>query len=325
MDAMITWTDASFKELGAIESFQLDMEIDITPDAQEQSNDFVLALPIGIKPEANAAVFLEGTQWGGIVHGRVSDTDVADLIEWRGRTWWGVWADRVLVPDAGQERNVSSGTASECIADLIARLGLGDLFQVGECPTALISYTHKRYPTGLDALYDMLASSDLKPVFESIQDGGLKVLVNASAISTATEQVDGESVSMAMYKAFNVYNHIIALGEDEGTARVVKHLYADSSGNISETQTITGLAERTYKYDYPSAEAADLEESAYEKLKDFQGEGEVSVTLPDGSGINLGDYVQAYEPRVDESVTARVTRCVVKAGNGFESCAWGAE
>lgn len=325
MDAMMTWTDASMKELGAVESFALDMEINLDPDGQEQSNDFVLSLPIEIKPEADSAVFLEGTQWGGLVQGRASDTDVADLMEWRGRTWWGVWADRVLVPDPGQVYNVSSGTVAECISDLITRLGLGDLFTVGECPQSSISYTHKRYPNGLDALYDMLASADLKPIFESVQDDGLKVLVNAEAIATATEQVDGEYVSMAMFRAFTVYNHIIALGEGEGLSRVVRHFYADASGNVSGTQTITGLAERTYKYDYPSASSEEIDEQAVEKLKEFQGQGEVSVKLPNGSGLHLGDLVQAYDPRIDESVTARVTTCVVKVANGFESCAWGAE
>ena len=325
MGALMTWTDPSLKELGATENFTMDMEIDLVPDGQDQSNDFVVALPMSIRPQANSALFIDYSPWGGLVQGRASDTAVPGVLEWRGRTWWGVLADRVLVPDAGQAYNYASGTVSACITDLLTRLGLSGLFEAGECPAESISYQYDRYPNGMDALYKMLASASLKPTFMAVQDNGLKVMIGAEAIATATEQVDGERVDMSMLRSFTTYNHLIALGEGEGTSRVVQHWYADSNGNISSTKTITGLAERTYKYDYPNADATELAEYAQEKLAEFQGEGNVEVSLPDGSKLSLGDNVQAYDPRIDESVTARITKCVVKYEDGYEECAWSAE
>ncbi len=325
MGALMVWTDPSLKELGATENFGLDLEADLVPDDQDKSNDFVATLPMDVRLAANSAVFMDGTQWGGLVQGRASDTDVPGVLEWRGRTWLGVLADRVLLPNSGQAAYTSSGTVAECIADLVSRLGLSTLFAAGECPTLVISYTHKRYPTGMDALYDMLASADLKPVFEAVQDGGLKVLVGAEEIATATEAVDGEHVSMSMQREFTPYNHLVGLGEGEGTARIVQHWYADADGNVSQVKTITGLAERTYRYDYPNADAEELAEYSARKLEEFQGQGSVDVTLPDGSKLRLGDMVRAYDPRIDESVTARVTKCVVKVNNGIEECAWSAE
>jgi len=325
MGALIVWTNASLKELGATENFAIDLEADLVPTEQDDSNDFVVTLPMDIRLAAGSAVFVDGAPYGGLVHGRASDTDVPGVLEWRGRTWLGVLADRVLVPDAGQVYNVSSGTVSACITDLVSRLGLSTLFEAGDCPASSISYTHKRYPNGMDALYDMLASADLKPTFEPVQGAALKVRIGAEDIVTATEQVDGERVSMSMLSVMTTYNHLIGLGEGEGLDRIVQHWYADASGNVSNTKTITGLAERVYKYDYPSADADALAEYSVKKLEEFQGQGNVDVKLPEGAKLHLGDNVRAYDPRIDESVTARVTKCVVKVNGGIEECAWSAE
>ena len=327
MGAMMAWTNAGLVEQGATESFDLDMELDLVPNAQDTANDFALTLPMAIRPAENAAVFVDNSPWGGLVQGRSSDTAVPGVLEWRGRTWLGVLADRVLVPPSGQEFNYSSGSVSECITALMTSLGLNGLFKAGDCPTESISnYKHKRYPNGMDALYDMLASVDMKPTFRAASNGGtLEVRISASEIATATEPVDGEGVDVFMFRDFTPYNHIIALGTGEGTSRIVQHYYADANGNVSGTKSITGLAERTYKYDYPNADAEDLAEYAVKKLAEFQGQGSVKVTLPDGSDLHLGDKVRAYDPRIDESVTARVVKCVVKVSNGIEECAWSAE
>lgn len=322
MEPLIVMTSAALVDQAATEAFELDMECSDHADGQ---NDFEATLPMHMRPVANGALYVDGTGWGGLVQERSSDTAVAGVLAWRGRTWQGVMFDRVLSPPSGQAYYTYSGTVAGAIDDLMSRLGLSTLFQAGDCPSASVTHTYSRYPRGWDALRELLGAAGLRPSLRAVSDDGvLAVMVDAAEPAELGEEVDGETADMAMLRVFTAYNHLIALGQGEGTARDVYHCYADSDGNVSATQSITGLAERVYLHDYPNADHDDLVESATEQLKKLQGQGSVSVSLPAGAQVEIGDYANAYDQRIDEAVSAEVTGCVVKFKDGALTVSWSA-
>ena len=327
MGPLAVWTNASYVEQGATEDFYLDLEMRALAmdDEADKSNTFSVQLPEDVRIAPDGAFFVDGTPWGGIVQRRVSDTSVEGVLQWEGRTWQGVWADRIVEPAAGQDYYTSTGTDTACVTALITKLGLGGLFEAGTGTGASVNYQHPRYKNGWTCLLKMLASVDEKPGFRISRTGGtLKVVVDCVAISTLDELADGELADVEMTAEFAPYNHIIGLGKGELSQRDVVHYYANTSGVVSSTKSITGIAERVCVYDAPSSEHADLVDGAIERLTELQGQGEVTVTLDEDADVTLGDYVKAYDQRIDASVTAMVSSCVVKIEDGMTTCAWSA-
>ncbi len=314
MDPLIVWTNPALLEQGASYDFDLEMACGIGDDPE---NDFSLSLPETFIIKPNSVIHIDGTQWGGIVYERLSDTAVNGLLEWRGRTWHGLLYDRVLIPDSGAAYNYASGTVAECITDLINRLGLSPLYAVGVCPVQTVSYQYKRYPNGWAALVDMLASVGLRPAFSVARENGVvQVRVGAEAIQTLGEVADGEVADIELDAIFTPYNHIIGLGQGELAQRDVIHRYADANGVISATKTITGNAERVLVYDNPSAEHQDLIDGAVERLEKEQGQGTVKVTLDGDEDAALCDYVIGYDQRVDARVTTQISKLIVNVDDG---------
>ena len=327
MGPLAVWTDASLKEKGAEADFYLDCEFGVDTE-DECNNTFSVQLPDDVEIVSDALLFVDGTEFGGIVQRRVSDT-TQGVMQWEGRTWHGVLADRIVQPAAGNDYFTLSGTDAQCITALISHLGLSTLFEVGDTTsTALGTYQFPRYCDGFTGLCKMLASKSLKPTFSVKRTGGtVSVKIGSAAIRTLGEVADGDVADMQMTAQFTPYNHVIGLGQGELHEREVVHRYADASGNISQMQSITGLRERVLVYDNPSAESADLIEGAEERLKSYQGEGEVDVDLMEGYEADICDYVKAYDRRIDATVTALVSKKVVQIQNGVTtvSCECGGQ
>ena len=327
MGILGVWTNASYVEQGATEDIYLDLECKAlgVNDDPLKGNTFAVQLPESVRISADSAFFVDSTSWGGLVQRRVSDTTVDGVLQWEGRTWHGVLADRIVQPDAGQAYYTSTGTDTACVTALITRLGLSTLFEAGTGTGTAVSFQHPRYKDGWTCLLKMLASIGERPEFRVRRTGGtVKVLIDCVTVSTLDELADGELADIEMTAEFRPYNHVIGLGQGELQDRDVVHYYANSSGVVSSTQSITGIAERVLVYDNPSAEHADLVEGSIERLQELQGQGEVSVDLDDEADVAIGDYVTAYDQRIDETVTAMVTGCVVKVENGIITCAWSA-
>lgn len=317
MGPMISWTNASFTDQGATEDFYLDMEIG-TDTSDNGNNTFSVQLPDDIRIAAGSAVYIDDGRYGGLVQKRISNSAVEGILQWEGRTWEGVLADRVLVPDAGQAYNTASGTDKQCITDLLARLGVTDLFEAGDGTGTAISYQYPRYPDGFTALVKMLASKGLRPTFYvDTSDSTAKVVVDSVAIATLGEVADADLADVEICADLDPYNHAIGLGQGEGVNRTVLHRYADSSGNVSTTKSITGMLERVIRYENVNDDAEALAEDLEDFLKDLQGQGTVEVDISDEAEAALCDKVTAYDSRVNASVTVPITKQVVKVEGGI--------
>lgn len=111
-------------QLGVLPSYSIDMAWG------KNENDF--ELKTGLDPELapGSLVYIEETEWGGIIDKRTVDETGDDiLVSYEGRTWHGILNEKVILPPTGQAHKSYNGAPREVIADLIADAGLGGLFE----------------------------------------------------------------------------------------------------------------------------------------------------------------------------------------------------
>nr|DAG17644.1 MAG TPA: Protein gp18.1, prophage tail protein gp18.7A [Caudoviricetes sp.] len=309
MDLFVT--DPQGRTVSRIRSFELDMAF----GADE--NDFELSAPKASGIEPGSHIFVPGTEYGGVVSVLCPvRTRYGDAISYKGRTWHGILEDHVICPLSGKAYLTVSGDANAVLCQLIQAMGLGDIFSAGSYAGINVAGSF-RYRSGYTGIVEMLAASGarLKAAWDTAT---MKCVLSAVPVRDWGD-MPGVSGS-TMYSAeldYRKYNHLIALGKGEGTSRTVYHLYSDAAGNISEHQTMRGLDERTYIYDYSNAELKDLKVKAREKLAKLRQTDTIDVDLDSGTGVAVGDTVTAYSPAVGVSTRGTITKLTVKVANGY--------
>ena len=308
MDLFVT--DSQGRTVSRLRSFELDMAF----GADE--NDFELSAPKTSGIEPGSRVFVPGTEYGGIVSILCpARTQYGDTIAYKGRTWHGILDDHVICPPSGRSHLSVSGDANAVLRQLVQAMGVGDLFSAGSYAGINVSGSF-RYRPGYTGIVEMLAASGarLKAVWDT---AAMRCVLSAVPVKDWGD-VPGISGS-TMYNAevdYRKYNHLIALGKGEGASRIVYNLYSDAAGNISEHQTMMGLDERTYIYDYSNAELADLKVKSHDKLTKLRQTDVIDVDLDSGAGVAVGDTVTAYSPAVGVSTRGTITKLTVKVADG---------
>lgn len=308
MDLFVT--DPRGRTVSRLRSFELDMAF----GADE--NDFELSAPKTPGIEPGSRIFVPGTEYGGVVSVLCpARTRYGDTIAYKGRTWHGILEDHVICPPSGRSHLSVSGDANVVLRQLVQAMGVGDLFSAGSYAGINVAKSF-RYRTGYTGIIEMLAASGarLKATWDT---AAMRCVLSAVPVRDWGD-VPGISGS-TVYSAeldYRKYNHLIALGKGEGTSRTVYHLYSDAAGNISEHQTMRGLDEKMYIYDYSNAELDDLKVKAHEKLVKLRQTDAIDVDLDSGAGVAVGDTVTAYSPAVGVSTRGTVTKLVVKVEDG---------
>lgn len=122
--------DSAGKTLFPLADFELDMDAG-WGDGVDNTFDLIVRDPGAPLPEAAWRVFADGTEMGGRVEGFELKTGRASSeLHWKGSTWTGVLAKRLLWPDAGQDYLTLAGDANAVLRRAIERLGLRSLFSV---------------------------------------------------------------------------------------------------------------------------------------------------------------------------------------------------
>lgn len=314
-------TDASHVDQASLEDFTLDAAW----GADE--NDFELTVDRLI--DAGSYVYFDGGECGGVV-GSLKDSlkDGRSTLTYGGRTWHGMLANKILEPDKGKDYLTVSGTASTVIGSLISRVGLDAVFDAVDAPTAgaqtIKSYQFDRYVDAYSGLRKMCAASGLKL---RLAYASGKVRVWAEPAAHYGDSIDSDLIDFDATRTWRKPNHMIGLGKGELRNRIVSHWYADSKGNVTQTQTFKGLDEIAQVYDYSSAEADELAKNTKKKLQDLQSEGEVKVTVHEDSGIafDVGDTVTARDNLTGITVNATISKKIVKVSGGVMSVDYEAE
>lgn len=284
-------------------------------------NDFELTLYDGTVLPDRGLVYVDGTEVGGIVdHMKDELSDGVSVVTYSGRSWHGMLAGKVLQPDSGQDYLKVSGPVNQVLSNLLARIGLADVFKVRADSTKTIpTFRFDRYCTAYDGIRRMLAANDLKLMFQEV-DG--TVWTYAKPIVDHNDTVDSDLVDFSITKDYRRINHMIGLGKGDLRNRLVVHYYADGSGKVSNTRTFGGRDEIAAVYDYSSAEKDELDKQTKKQLQDLQGAGAVDVTVHDGLSLDVGDRVAGCDHVTGLTVTAVVLKKIVKLSGGLLSVSY---
>lgn len=304
----LTYTDPDGIEQGIIKAYQLDLAYG------SDENDFELTLPIDMRIAEKSLVYIDGTEWGGIVRGgRESTMGETPVFVARGETWHGMLAETYICP-ASDHVSVG-GEANAAIAYVLGYVGLSDVFDASTEPSGIsVSHRFDRFTDCYSGFRKMLAASGAK--LRIGKQPGMKPILSAVPIG---DYVDSGESNKYGYKLewYTPINHLICLGMGELEERTVLHLYADAEGNVSQTQTLFGLDERQAIYEYNNIDEAKLLEDGTKKLKEMQDTSACKLLLPEGTAFDIGDMVGIASEKTGRSVVSTVSKAIVKvSGNG---------
>ena len=301
------------EDQGVLHDYKLDMAYGY------DENNFELKIPASAHCcNAGFYLYIEGTEYGGIVDDLASDTNEAE-VTYTGRTWHGMLNSKILEPNAGEDYLVMTGEANVLLGALITRLGLGDMFAASTEDSGLTisGYKMNRYIAAYDGIKKMLKTKGGKLRF-TFKDG--KVILSAHARGDYTQdgELDSDLVDLVVARHYHPVNHLICLGRGELAEREVIHPYVDAAGNISKTQTFTGMDERADVYENANAESLEeLENGGIDRLKELTLTDEVEASLEEDSDqYEIQDIVGATDNITGLTVTAEITKKIVTIENG---------
>lgn len=302
----LVYTDPDGVEQGVIAAYRLDLAYG------SDENDFELTLPAGMRLAEKSRVYIDGTEWGGIVRGgRESTLGALPVFVATGETWHGKLASTYVCPAAAHFD--VSGEAHAAMREVVSFTGLGGVFDVsGEDSGITVDHRFDRFVDVYSGMRKMLAASGAKLKID--KQPGAKPTLHAAPLG---DYVDTDEANRYGYELSwsTPVNHLICLGMGELEERTVLHLYADAYGNVSQTQTLFGLDERQAKYDYNNVEEDKLLEEGKNKLSEMQQVSTVELSLPEGAAYDVGDVVGVSSEKTGVSVVSTVTKVIVKVSD----------
>ena len=308
----LIYANEKAEDIGVLPDYTFDLAFG------KDENDFELTLDRNNHCcKAGYFIYIEGTEYGGVVDSIQVNTDKEKVI-YMGRTWHGILSKKILCPDDSQDYLTVTGEANVVIASLIERIGLSDMFEVStEDSQVNINYQFARYIDAYTGIRKMLVASGCKLIFK-YEKGRVELSALPFIDYSMDEQFDSDQIALDIQKNYNKVNHLICLGSGELKDRQVIHLYADKEGNISKTQTFTGIDEQTEIYDYANAESLEeLEQGGIERLTECLSEGAVDVDFDAEETVyDIDDVVGSIENVTGIEVTASITKKIVTINQG---------
>lgn len=287
-----------------------DFTLDLAFGSDE--NAFTLTCAEEYAPKEGQYVYIDGTEYGGIVDESTYDAgrEPTGLVTCTGRTWHGILAAKRIMPEGDHLR--VSGKVGDVLASLVSMMGLGAIFSV-ELGGANVSYTFERFCDGYEGIRAMLKASGMKPTMRFANG---RVALSAAPIVDYANKVDSDLLDFTITSVHRCVNHLVCAGIGELEDRAVIHFYADAAGNVSHTQTFFGVDEICALYDYSNADEEKLEEEGRKKLQEYQTQGSVEVEAHDDIDVDVGDVISARDNAHGRTVTATVAKKIVKVSRG---------
>lgn len=298
-------------KLGNVRELQ-DFELDLAFGSDE--NSFELTCAADAAPSEGQFAFIDGGEYGGVVDEASYDAgrDATGTVTCKGRTWHGILAGKLLLPNSGSGYLSVSGKAGAVVASLISRMGLSAVFSAAS-DDAAVSYTFERFCDGYSGL-KALAKANGRKV--SMRRKGGKVEISLPPAVDYANKVDSDLLDFTLTSVHRCVNHLVCAGTGELENRAVVHFYADAAGNVSHKQTLFGVDEIAALYDYSNADEAKLEEDGRKKLAEYQTRGSVEVDAHEDIDVDVGDVISARDNAHGRTVAATVAKKVVKVSRG---------
>lgn len=309
------------EDIGVLKDYTLDMAY----GADENNFECTVSSSNNVC-EAGFYLYAEGTEYGGIIDSINVDTE-SETVIYKGRTWHGIMESKVFEPDAGNDYLEVSGEANSVLSSLITRMGLEDMFTVSDEASGVdISYKMNRYISGYTGILKMLKASGAK--LNVIFKGGfVELSAEPLADYSKDEQFDTDQISFTIEKNYKPINHVICLGQGDLKDRRVIHLYADGVGNISGTQTFTGVDEVCTTYDYPNAESdEELIKGGVDIIKASWASDTIEFDFEsDDESFDINDVIGAKEFATRTEVVAHITKKIIQIKDYTTSIAYSCE
>lgn len=301
-------SDPAAGDVREIEDFELDLAFG------SDENALKLEARAGEAPAEGHLVFIDGTEYGGVVDEVAYEAgrEASGTVLCRGRTWHGILAGKRLLPDSGSGYLAVSGKAGEVLASLISRMGLSGLFSAAVDDTA-VSYTFDRFADGYGGLRALAEANGRKV---SMRRLGGKVELSLPPVVDYADKVDSDLLDFTLTSVHRCVNHLVCAGTGELENRAVVHFYADAAGNVSHTQSLFGVDEICALYDYSNADEAKLEEEGGKKLREYQTRGSVEVDVHEDIDVDVGDIISARDNAHGRTVSATVVKKIVQVSRG---------
>lgn len=309
MEPVLIYTDAAHVDAGAIQTFEMDLAF----GADEQN--FEIAFP---EPTLSGGelLYIDGTEYGGIVDEITKSTETDNVI-YKGRTWHGMFAGKIVKPPSNADYYVLSGDANACIASLLTKVGLTDVLTARSTSAGIsVNYQFERFCNAYDGLLKMLSSANA--VLRIERHDGITELWAEPRV-TITDEADSDIIDFALTDSIRVPNHLVCAGEGELQERVVVDLYADTAGNVSQTQTQFGVDEIAVLYNYNNADSEKLVEDGTKELRVYQQGGGADLQVNNKGDWHVGDSIQVRDNNSGLVITSTIAKKIVKVKDGVLS------
>lgn len=306
----LIYTDEKRNDVGVLNNYNLDLAY----GTDENNFECNIAITDDCCP-VSSVLYIEDTEYGGIIDGLRVDTENRTLT-YLGRTWHGILEGHILEPKSGEDYLLLTGDANTVIGEIIRLCGLDGLFVANSAVTGIniSNYKMNRYVEAYSGIKKMLSSVGAKLIMKYIDKHVLLTAVPLIDYSTV-EEWDSSQVNFIVSRNGRKPNHVICLGQGELKNREVIHLYMNTLGNISKTQTQFGEDEVTIKYDCSNAESREeLEKGGIETLEEAREEAEkceVNFKNNDSCIYDIGDIVGAREEHTGVFVAKPIIKKIV--------------
>lgn len=261
--------------------------------------------------------YIPGTEYGGIIKS-ISSTTETGSIALNGYTWRGYLEKRIIRPASGYDYYIATGELNSVLSALINIPG----FVVSSANTGVsVNFQMERYCTVLDGIEKMLASVGYRLDISYVQTiSGGYVFVQAVKAGLFGDTVEYSQDSMINFTSNDNQmgvNHLICLGKGELKNRIVVDLFADRDGNISQTQTITGIDEIVEIFESNGAEEHTLIESGTSRLQERLSKKTFAVAINEvETELFIGDIVTGQDYITGNKVTKPIVEKIVKRSDG---------
>ncbi len=262
--------------------------------------------------KAGYFLYIENTEYGGVIDKIKVQTD-SNILTYKGRTWHGILASKILEPDAGEDYLICNGEANEVLGTLIERMHLSGIFKMSPVDSELLirNYKMNRYINGYEGIMKMLSTVNGKLKI-NFQEGFAVLSAEPFIDYSKDEEFDSSQLDFIIEKNYRPVNHMICLGQGELKERNVKHLFTDVQGSISYVQSIFGMDEITAVYENVNAESdEELEKGGRDALKESWNSDSLQTDIDSTQSYDVGDIVGAREHITDIFVAKPITKKIV--------------
>lgn len=287
----LIYANSQKEDIGVMQSYKFDLAFGT------DENDFELKTTTNNHVcEEGFILYIENTEYGGIID-KMRVSTAKNELYYKGRTWHGILATKILEPDAGQDYLVCNGEANVVLGQLIDRMGLSDLFKASSDSSGLTirNYQMNRYIDGYEGIRKMLSSVNGKLKI-NFQNSFVTLSAEPLADYSQDDEFDSSQIDFDVEKNYKPTNHMICLGKGDLAERQVIHLYTDAEGNVSHVQSLFGLDEVSDVYENANCESEEeLEKGGVDALEKAWNTDSLQVNFDSTKSYDIGDIVGARE------------------------------